>query len=373
MLHRQSIHYDGGTILKSVQKQSFQHIHHQIFSFCTQIKKEQQEEPVTEKNNKQTIVGDDDQTQQEDEEEDDEEYEYEYDESEEEEEEETEEEEEEEEEEVEQQATHDDDEIDDTDEEEYEYEYETDDEYEEYDEEDEERISMDQTPSEISENFDFLSDADSVIHALFAKLPESGRLKSKPVEHFVSPLILQPLEVLNDDIHNKFTLMHRDLSGLKFKAYKLSMEQESDLRDLIQLAFKKLHIYSNYIEQHFELRHSPKHYLMRQLRRDHGHVVFLAMRKIMYHKYPQWVQNDNWATFEMAKKHNLFGSGKKDKLESVHQDEAENQEGADIDGGEETVNTTENAETETKEQETWQKLMYILTRTLPEIASLDSM
>eukprot|EP01084_Bolivina_argentea_P165268 287125_1 len=195
-----------------------------------------------------------------------------------------------------------------TEEEESEYEYEYEEEYE-TDEEFEEDNSSDsaapmenetQKQTEISENFDFNAYSEKVMNELFMGLPETGRIEGKQVEHFISALILKPLEVLEDEIHNKFLLMHNDMDKLMANAYKIPIENESDLRDIIDLSYDKLNIYSAYIENNFDLRHSPKHYLLRQLRIDHGKIVFLSIRKIMYYKYPKWVENDNWANDEMT-------------------------------------------------------------------------
>jgi len=218
----------------------------------------------------------------------------------------------------------DEDEYEDSSEYEYEYEYETDDEeLEDNDNNDDDKqtattsahlpqqqpqqkepsLSSTKSAFEISENFDFSPhEYEQTMAALFTNLPETGRLDhGKPVEHFISALILKPLEVLDDDIHNRFTLMHHDMHALLKTAYDTPMEDnESELRALMQLAFQKLHMYTHYIEHEFALRHSPKHYLMRQLRVDHRAVVFMVMRKIMYDKYPAWVASDNWATAEMS-------------------------------------------------------------------------
>merc|ERR1712130_745088 len=154
--------------------------------------------------------------------------------------------------------------------------------------------------SETSENFEYQTYANNMLDELFSNLPENGRIDGKSVEHFISPLILGPLEVLEDDIHNRFMLMHNDMDALFDEAYKLTMENESELRDVVDLAFDKLNIYTSYIDTQFNLRHSPRHYLMRQIRVNHGKIVFLAMRKIMYSKYPQWAESDNWASEEMS-------------------------------------------------------------------------
>ena len=187
---------------------------------------------------------------------------------------------------------------------EYEYEYETDD--EEFKADDDEQRESNQNEleskdnSEISENFDFETYSENILSELFSNLPENGRIDGKPVEQFISALILSPLEVFEDEIHNKFILMHNDMDALFESAYQIPIENESELRDVIDLAFDKLNIYTSYIDNHFNLRHSPKHYLMRQIRVNHGKIVFLSMRKIMYHKYPEWAQSDNWAVEELG-------------------------------------------------------------------------
>merc|ERR1712228_61910 len=223
---------------------------------------------------------------------------------------------------------------------EYEYEYETDD---EFDEEENEQTNTNQNEiehkhdSEISENFDYQTYSDNILSELFENLPENGRIDGKSVEDYISPLILRPLEVFEDVIHNQFVLMHNDMNALFDKAYTIPMENESELRDVIDLAFDKLNIYTSYIDNHFNLRHSPKHYLMRQLRVNHGKIVFLSMRKIMYCKYPQWAQSDNWATDEM---------GDRNKRDFIISENDEYFQESDHD-----ENITEDAEIENEEQQ----------------------
>ena len=218
---------------------------------------------------------------------------------------------------------------------------EDDEQYEEY--QDESKTDDGSTNTRITETtgnfrkFRLLSAySENMMNELFANLPKEGRIDGKSVEQFISPLILQPLERLDDDIHNKFTLMHNDMDALFKTAYKVFIENEQELRDIIDVAFDKLNVYTKYIENNFELRHSPKHYLMRQLRVDHGKIIHLSMRKIMYYKYPEWVESDNWASEEMSD-HNLrkfiisekLGIGL-ENLENIDQ-ELDASDGDDID------------------------------------------
>ena len=318
----------------SRHRQHRTHRHH-IFSFCSQTqqqKEDQIEEPDVESS----------QSHSEEQAESDDEYEYEY-------EYEDEEESEEEEGEVDESNLKKDDSIEE--ESEYEYEYDTDDELADNDQTGDQTDDIDSnqqlgdsldsetipaTPNdEISENFNVNAVCEDMLSALWANLPENGRIEGKPVEHFISPLILKPLEVLEDDIHNKFSLMHQDMDNLWKETYKIPMENESELRNVIEVAFDKMNIYCDYIEHQFGLRHSPKHYLMRQIRVDHGTIVFLATRKILYYKYPEWVQSDNWAKEEMSE-HNRrkflisheLGIG----LEHLEDDNMESIDGSNEDG-----------------------------------------
>ena len=283
---RQNIHIHkcGTNSIFNRSLNSFYNNNHQIATFCSQLKKQKDEQDEfeqeeTEGTNQDTTANKDEEDEIE------EEYE-EYDEE-------------------------DGDEQDEEDTDEYEYEYETDDEFEQEPDEgsikskDDESIQINEQQeskqeSEISENFDFVNYSQNVMNELFINLPSEGRIEGKPVEGYISPLILKPLERFDDDIHNKFTLMHNDMDNLFKTAYQTLMENESELRDIINLAFDKLNVYTFYIENNFDLRHSPKHYLMRQLRVDHGKIVYLTMRKIMYYKYPEWVESDNWAKEEMS-------------------------------------------------------------------------
>ena len=283
-IHRCGIKSNSNLLLHQPSNNSSPFNHH-IVSFCTQLKKQKEETEEQETDTiDETIANQDDEEYEEYEDEEDE-----------------------------------DGEGEDQYEDEYEYEYETDDEFEEEEagegsiesKDDTDSIEMQsetaeqiETQPEISENFDFAAYSENVMNELFANLPQEGRLEGKSIEQYISPLILQPLERLDDDLHNKFTLMHNDLDNEFKKAYKSLMENEQELRDVINLAFDKLNVYTSYIDNNFDLRHSPRHYLMRQLRVDHGKIVHLAMRKIMYYKYPEWVESDNWASEEMSD-HNL--------------------------------------------------------------------
>merc|ERR1712087_754434 len=74
----------------------------------------------------------------------------------------------------------------------------------------------------------------------------------------------------------------------------------AELRRVIAVAFEKQKVFDHYIENELALRHSPRHYLRRQIRVKHGAVVFVAMRKLMFYKFPEWVRDDNWAAEEMS-------------------------------------------------------------------------